>query len=52
MNDKTPLILGIEGTAHTAGLAVLKGEEILYRSEKTYSPKEGGIHPREAAPNA
>lgn len=49
MSKHVPIIFGIEGTAHTAGLAVIRGKEILYRIEKTYSPEKGGIHPRESS---
>jgi N6-L-threonylcarbamoyladenine synthase/protein kinase Bud32 len=43
------IILGFEGTAHTAGIAVVRGIEILVNETATYYPKQGGIHPREAA---
>jgi len=49
MAIKEPVILGIEGTAHTAGIAVTKGKNILINKSATYIPSEGGIHPREAA---
>ncbi len=41
--------MGIEGTAHTLGVGVVKDEDILADIKKTYSPKGGGIHPREAS---
>jgi tRNA A37 threonylcarbamoyltransferase TsaD len=41
--------LGIEGTAHTLGVGIVKDEDILADIKHTYSPEEGGIHPREAA---
>ncbi len=44
-----PIILGFEGTAHTAGVAVIQGKNILVNESATYSPPDGGIHPREAA---
>ncbi|MHA2346388.1 MAG: bifunctional N(6)-L-threonylcarbamoyladenine synthase/serine/threonine protein kinase [Candidatus Hodarchaeales archaeon] len=44
-----PIILGFEGTAHTASVAVIQGKEILANESATYFPQEGGIHPREAA---
>ncbi|NHJ00573.1 MAG: bifunctional N(6)-L-threonylcarbamoyladenine synthase/serine/threonine protein kinase [Candidatus Heimdallarchaeota archaeon] len=47
--QKTPVILGLEGTAHTAGISVVKGSEILINKSTTYLPTQGGIHPREAA---
>lgn len=42
--------MGIESTAHTfgVGLSTLEGE-ILLNLSSTYTTKEGGIHPREAA---
>ncbi|MFP3871865.1 MAG: bifunctional N(6)-L-threonylcarbamoyladenine synthase/serine/threonine protein kinase [Candidatus Natronoplasma sp.] len=43
------LVLGIEGTAHTVGVSVVKEDgEVLSNLFKTYKEKEG-IHPREAA---
>ncbi len=43
-------VLGIESTAHTFGIGIVDGEgRILADSKAVYSPKEGGIHPREAA---
>ncbi|MHA2054654.1 MAG: bifunctional N(6)-L-threonylcarbamoyladenine synthase/serine/threonine protein kinase [Candidatus Hodarchaeales archaeon] len=44
-----PIVLGFEGTAHTASVAVIQGKEILANESTTYFPQEGGIHPREAA---
>lgn len=41
--------IGLEGTAHTLGIGIVEDETILADVKKTYSPKEGGIHPREAA---
>ena len=47
------ITIGIEGTAHSIGIGVVEERnEIchIHSNEiKTYSPKEGGIHPREAA---
>lgn len=43
------ITLGIEGTAHTIGIGILEDEKILANITKMYAPKEGGIHPREAA---
>ncbi|MEM0160805.1 MAG: bifunctional N(6)-L-threonylcarbamoyladenine synthase/serine/threonine protein kinase [Thermoplasmata archaeon] len=43
------ITLGIEGTAHTVGVGILKDDKILANLTKMYIPKEGGIHPREAA---
>ncbi len=41
--------VGIEGTAHTLGIGIVENEHILADIRRTYSPKEGGIHPREAS---
>lgn len=49
MESTDPVILGFEGTAHTAGVAVVQGTEIIANKSATYIPSEGGIHPREAA---
>ncbi len=44
------LCLGIEGTAHTIGLGLTYDSgEIIANVKSEYSPKQGGIHPREAA---
>jgi len=47
------LCLGIEGTAHTVGIGVVKENNgkcsVLSNVLKIYRPKQGGIHPREAA---
>jgi glycoprotease/Kae1 family metallohydrolase len=47
-------VLGIESTAHTASVGVVSADEdgvmvIGSNVSSSYSPKEGGIHPREAA---
>lgn len=45
--------IGIEGTAHTIGVGVVEDVsekcKVLANVIKIYQPKEGGIHPREAA---
>ncbi len=45
--------LGIEGTAHSIAVGVVKKEEqkckVLSNLIKIYRPEKGGIHPREAA---
>jgi universal protein Kae1 len=42
--------LGIESTAHTLGIGIVNEEcEILANEKASYTPKKGGIHPREAA---
>jgi N6-L-threonylcarbamoyladenine synthase/protein kinase Bud32 len=44
------LCLGIEGTAHTAGVGIVNSKgKVLANSWQTYVPTKGGIHPREAA---
>ena len=44
------IILGIESTAHTAGVGIINSEgKILSNQRSMYIPEEGGIHPREAA---
>ncbi|RLE71473.1 MAG: UGMP family protein [Thermoprotei archaeon] len=44
------LIIGIESTAHTAGVGIFSSERGIIANEKSeYKPVEGGIHPREAA---
>ncbi|MBP1448873.1 MAG: N(6)-L-threonylcarbamoyladenine synthase Kae1 [Thermoproteus sp.] len=44
------LIIGVESTAHTIGVGVVKDGAILANVNDTYVPPEGaGIHPREAA---
>ncbi len=45
------IVLGIESTAHTFGVGIASDKPpfILSNARKTYIPKEGGIHPREAA---
>ena len=44
------IILGIESTAHTAGVGLITSEgEILSNQRSMYIPEEGGIHPREAS---
>ena len=47
------ICLGIEGTAHSIGVGIIENNNgqcnILSNIIKTYRPKQGGIHPREAA---
>ncbi len=44
------LCLGIEGTAHTFGVGIVKSDgKILSNFSKTYVPEKGGIHPRDAS---
>jgi N6-L-threonylcarbamoyladenine synthase len=45
--------LGIEGTAHTIGVGLVKNTkhhcDVLSNEMKTFRPEKGGIHPRKAA---
>jgi glycoprotease/Kae1 family metallohydrolase len=47
------ICIGIEGTAHSIGVGLIKDVNktcrILSNQIKTYKPEKGGIHPREAA---
>ena len=44
------IVLGIESTAHTLGFGIVSTTgKILANVNYVYKPKEGGIHPREAA---
>jgi len=47
------ICLGIEGTAHSIGVGIVKDVRkrcyVLSNVIKTYKPEKGGIHPREAA---
>jgi N6-L-threonylcarbamoyladenine synthase/N6-L-threonylcarbamoyladenine synthase/protein kinase Bud32 len=47
------ICVGIEGTAHTIGVGIVddigKKCNVLSNIIKIYRPKQGGIHPREAA---
>ncbi len=44
-----PIILGLEGTAHTLGVGIVQGANILADEREQYVPPSGGIHPRESA---
>jgi N6-L-threonylcarbamoyladenine synthase/N6-L-threonylcarbamoyladenine synthase/protein kinase Bud32 len=47
------ICLGIEGTAHSIGVGVVKNDDgkckVISNLIKIYRPEQGGIHPREAA---
>lgn len=47
--DSGLISLGIEGTAHTLGIGIVKNGEVLSNIYDTFSPPEGGIHPRKAS---
>ncbi|MBI2075859.1 MAG: bifunctional N(6)-L-threonylcarbamoyladenine synthase/serine/threonine protein kinase [Candidatus Aenigmarchaeota archaeon] len=50
MKSNELVCLGIEGTAHTFGIGIVKDKEILSNAKDVYKPKHGsGIHPGEAA---
>ena len=42
-------VLGIESTAHTFGVGIIKDGEVLANERDVYKPKAGGIIPSEAA---
>jgi len=44
-----PIILGIESTAHTFGVGIVKNGKILANIKDTYTTEKGGIIPVEAA---
>jgi len=43
------IVLGIESTAHTFGIGVVKDEKVLANVKSTYTTRVGGIIPKEAA---
>jgi len=45
------IVLGIESTAHTFGVGIVRDSEniIIADEREQYVPKQGGIHPREAS---
>jgi N6-L-threonylcarbamoyladenine synthase len=43
------IVLGIESTAHTFGIGIVKNGKILSNVKKTYTTEKGGIIPSEAA---
>ncbi len=43
------IILGIESTAHTFGIGIVKNENVVANVKKTYTTERGGIIPIEAA---
>ena len=43
------IILGIESTAHTFGIGIVKNEKILSNAKHSYTTETGGIIPTEAA---
>jgi len=49
IKPRNPIVLGLEGTAHTFGAGIVQGEKILADQRAQYVPPIGGIHPRESA---
>lgn len=50
MHDDEKIVLGIESTAHTFGVGIASSSgRILANVYSVYTPRSGGIHPREAA---
>jgi N6-L-threonylcarbamoyladenine synthase len=43
------MIIGVESTAHTFGIGIVDGGEILANQKDSYTTEEGGIIPNEAA---
>ncbi|MGA2129999.1 MAG: KEOPS complex N(6)-L-threonylcarbamoyladenine synthase Kae1 [Candidatus Pacearchaeota archaeon] len=43
------IILGIESTAHTFGIGIVRNGKIIANAKKTYTTEKGGIIPMEAA---
>ncbi|MCK9595829.1 tRNA (adenosine(37)-N6)-threonylcarbamoyltransferase complex transferase subunit TsaD [Candidatus Pacearchaeota archaeon] len=43
------IVLGVESTAHTFGIGIIKNGKILSNIKKTYTTQSGGIVPNEAA---
>ena len=43
------ICLGIESTAHTFGVGIIDDDKVLANVKDVYTPKKGGIHPREAS---
>ena len=43
------IVLGIESTAHTFGIAVMKGKEVLSNEKKLFTTKKGGMIPAKVA---
>ena len=42
-------ILGIESTAHTFGIGIVKNRKILSNCKRVFTTEEGGMIPREVA---
>ena len=43
------IVLGIESTAHTFGVGVVRDEKILANVKRSYTTEEGGIIPMQVA---
>ena len=44
-----PIILGIESTAHTFGIGIVRNGKVLSNIKRTYTTEQGGIIPMDAA---
>jgi N6-L-threonylcarbamoyladenine synthase len=44
-----PIVLGIESTAHTFGVGIVRNGKVLSNVKKTYTTEQGGIIPIDAA---
>ncbi|MEK6906829.1 MAG: tRNA (adenosine(37)-N6)-threonylcarbamoyltransferase complex transferase subunit TsaD [Nanoarchaeota archaeon] len=44
-----PIILGIESTAHTFGVGIVRNGKVLSNIKKTYTTEQGGIIPNDSA---
>ncbi len=43
------IILGIESTAHTFGIGIVRDEKVISNVKKSYTTEKGGIIPMESA---
>jgi N6-L-threonylcarbamoyladenine synthase len=43
------IVIGIESTAHTFGVGIVRNGKVLFNIKKTYTTEKGGIIPAEAA---
>jgi N6-L-threonylcarbamoyladenine synthase len=46
---KTLIVLGVESTAHTFGIAITNGSKVLCNLKRTFTTEKGGIIPIQAA---
>ncbi|PIN71008.1 UGMP family protein, partial [Candidatus Woesearchaeota archaeon CG11_big_fil_rev_8_21_14_0_20_57_5] len=45
---KQPICIGIESTAHTFGVGIVRGKSILANARDAYTTEQGGINPSDA----